>query len=86
MFRAAPLSSLIIEPLDDLAAVYHRASGITHLLASPAPELLHILQEPMPEEALLVRLESAFELADADQLALRARLDELVASGLVERL
>lgn len=83
MYLAAPLSSLLIEPLDELTAVYHRASGITHLLASPAPELLRALQEPATADELLVRLGRRFDLADADRGALLARLDELVAAGLV---
>ena len=83
MYRAEPLSSLLIEPLDELTAVYHRASGITHLLSSPAPELLHMLQEPVTADQLLARLGREFDLADADRDALLARLDELVAAGLV---
>ena len=61
MYRAEPLSSLLIEPLDELTAVYHRASGITHLLAPPAPELLHMLQEPATADQLLARLGDAPE-------------------------
>lgn len=85
MYRAAPLSSLLIEPLDELTAIYHRRSGVTHLLASPAPELLHLLQEPASVDELLARLGDTFDLADADAKSLLARLDELVEAGLVER-
>lgn len=85
MYRAAPLPSLLIEPLDDLTAVFHRASGITHLLASPAPEILQALQTPMTRADLLARLADRFELAEADSEALDARLDELVAVGLAWR-
>lgn len=85
MYRAAPLSTLLIEPLDELTAVFHRRSGITHLLASPASEFLHALQDSATADELLARLARSFELADADPDALLARLDELVAAGLVER-
>ena len=85
MYRAAPLLSLLIEPLDDLTAVFHRASGITHLLASPAPEILHALQTPMTHADLLTGLSDLFDLAEADGEALGARLEELVAAGLVAR-
>ncbi len=85
MYRAAPLPSLLFEPLDDLTAVFHRASGITHLLASPAPEILQALQAPATRAELLTRLSTAFDLAEADAAALDARLEELVAAGLVER-
>ena len=81
MYRAAPPQSLLIEALGDLTAVYHRASGITHLLAHPAPELLEALAEPATLDALLDRL----GLSPEDRPALEARLDELVAAGLVER-
>lgn len=83
MYRAAPLSSLLIEPLDELTAVFHRSSGITHLLATPAPELLHALQEPAGIDDLFDRLGATFDLADADREALAARLAELVEAGLV---
>ena len=85
MYHAAPLHSLLLEPLDDLTAVYHRASGITHLLASPAPEILQALHVPMTRDDLLAALDERFDLAKADADALDARLDELVAVGLVER-
>jgi PqqD family protein of HPr-rel-A system len=86
MYRAAPLPSLLIEPLDELTAVFHRASGITHLLASPAPEIIHALQVPATHDDLLARLGESFDLAADDGDALDARLDELVAAGLVERI
>jgi PqqD family protein of HPr-rel-A system len=82
-YRAAPPSALIVEPLDALTAVYHRASGITHILVSPAPELLEALAEETTLDALLERLGAEYDLPDADRPALVARLDELVAAGLV---
>lgn len=83
-FRAADPATLRIVTLDDdLALVYHRASGITHVLGSPAPELLALLAEPMTLDALLDRLAREFELIDGAHGALAARLDELVAAGLV---
>ena len=84
-YRAPAADALVLVPLDALTAIYHRASGITHLLASPAPELLAALAEgPCDDHALLGRLAARFDLADADPALLRARLDELVDSGLVE--
>lgn len=81
-----PASTLRVLPLDDLTLVYHRASGITHLLAPPAPEIIDALAaEPMTLPALLSRLSDEFDLADADQQALAARLEELVAAGLIVR-
>ena len=75
-----------IEPLDaGLTAVFHRSSGITHLLAEPAPEIVAALGRDWIGAAdLLARLADRFDLVEADGAMLRARLDELVAAGLVE--
>lgn len=84
IYRAADPAALIVVPLDALTAVFHRASGITHLLAEPAPEMLAMLGgDGLSLDALLERLAGAFDLIDADRAALAARLDELVAAGLV---
>lgn len=84
LYRMARAETLCIVHLDTFAAVYHRASGITHLITAPAPEILAALGEAgRTREALLERLALDYALADADADALLARLDELVASGLV---
>ena len=83
MYRAAHPSTLVIEPLDELTAVYHRTSGITHMLAPPAPELLRVLRAPGTLDEALERLGEEFDLADGDRAALAARVGELVAAGLV---
>ncbi len=85
-YRAASRATLRIVPLDALTLIFHRSSGITHVVDSPVPEILELLQEEaLTAELLLVRLADRFTLADADADALRARLDELVVAGLVER-
>ncbi len=85
--RAAPPAALLVAPLDSFTAVYHRASGITHLLVSPAPEILTALQDAaLTAAALRDRLGEAFDLGEEDAGALDARLAELVAAGLVEAL
>ncbi|WP_294215517.1 HPr-rel-A system PqqD family peptide chaperone [uncultured Sphingomonas sp.] len=84
-YRAAAPDALLKRELDMLVAVFHRSSGITHLLASPAPEILEVLAgESLDRDGLLARLAEAFELGDGGVDALAARLDELVAAGLVE--
>lgn len=86
LYRAASPDSLIVVPIDLLTAIYHRASGQTHLMASPAPEILEALAEaPLDAAALLAKLRADYDLVDADPAALAARLDELVETGLVER-
>ncbi|WP_353203501.1 HPr-rel-A system PqqD family peptide chaperone [Sphingomonas sp.] len=76
--------TLKIVHLDSFAVIYHRASGITHLVTAPAPEILATLGEAgLTRSALLARLAHDYDLGDADEAALLARLDELVATGLV---
>ena len=55
------------------------------MLAPPAPEILAALAEPLTLEALLARLSADFDLLDGGAEALAARLDELIAAGLVTR-
>ena len=85
-YRGPPGDGLLIAPLDAFTAVYHRASGITHLLTEPAPQILSVLGENgLSLDALLDRLGREYDLEDADAEALAARLDELIEAGLVER-
>ncbi|TGX50464.1 HPr-rel-A system PqqD family peptide chaperone [Sphingomonas gei] len=85
-YKVAPREALRVVPLDALTLVYHRASGITHIVDAPVPEILEALTEPLDADDLLAKLSETFDLADADPAALAARLDELAAVGLVERL
>lgn len=83
-WRAPPAGATAAVRLDALTALYHRPSGTTHLLASPAPEILAALAgEPLTLDALLERLAADYDLVDADRAALAARLEELAAAGLV---
>ncbi|MDY0957332.1 HPr-rel-A system PqqD family peptide chaperone [Sphingomonas sp. CFBP8993] len=87
-YRAADEALLIVEPLDIFTAVFHRPSGITHLLNEPAPQILEALaDEPLDAAALLDRLAGQYELDAVEGIEmLQARLDELEAAGLVDRL
>ena len=83
-YAAPPADAILVAELDAFTALFHRASGITHLLVSPAPEIIGALSvEPLSLDALLVALTRDYDLADADHVALAARVDELVAAGLV---
>jgi PqqD family protein of HPr-rel-A system len=73
--------------LDGLVALFHRPSGLTHILAAPAPQILAVLAGRAGDaQAILTRISERFDIVaqDADQ-AIAARLAELEAAGLVRR-
>lgn len=83
-YRAAVAEDLRIVPLDEFTLLFHRPSGLTHLVTAPAPEILELLGESaLGRDVLLARLAERFDLGDASAEALDARLGELVAIGLV---
>jgi PqqD family protein of HPr-rel-A system len=73
--------------LDGLTAIYHARSGLTHLLAPPAPQILAALAGRAGDaDEVLARISEDFELAAEDKpAAIAARLAELEAVGLVAR-
>jgi PqqD family protein of HPr-rel-A system len=85
-YAADPPEHRLAVPLDTLIAVYHRPSGTTHLLASPAPEMIDALAQGAADAGeLLARLADRFDLGDGDSEAIAARLAELEEAGLVRR-
>lgn len=84
LYRMARPETLRIAHLDHFTVVYHRESGLTHLLSAPAPEILAALGEAGRTLAdLNYRLKEEYALGDDAADALTARLEELVACGLV---
>ncbi|MBV9932532.1 MAG: HPr-rel-A system PqqD family peptide chaperone [Alphaproteobacteria bacterium] len=72
--------------MEGLTIVFHQASGQTHILAPPAPQILAALAgDAGDEEQILSRIGADFDLAPAAPAALAARLAELEAAGLVHR-
>ena len=72
--------------LDGLTALFHVPSGMTHIVAPPAPQILEALAgSPADVAELARRLSRNFDV-DGGEGALAARLDELEAAGLVSRL
>ena len=85
-YAADPPAMRLAVALDELVAIYHRPSGVTHLLAPPAPELLDALAEgPADAADLLARLSRRYDLPDAAAEAIAARMEELVLAGLAWR-
>lgn len=88
VYRADPPDARRIVTLDDgVTLVFHRPSGLTHVLASPSPEILDALSEGDADIAALIeRLRATFDLEeDGLEAALEARLAELETAGLIWR-
>lgn len=73
--------------LEDITLLYHRASGQTHMVISPVPEILAALGEGVSMSASEVhaRLAREYDLGpEADAIAqIEVHLDDLAALGLV---
>lgn len=80
-FSAPPQGVLRHVRLDAMTAIYDRRSGATHLVAEVVPTILEALAEGDADLDTL-----AHWLETDEQAALDERLDELVATGLVETL
>lgn len=89
-YRAEEAANLLIRPLDALTLIYHRRSGMTHVVASPVPEMLRAMEsDAVGAPELLARLSRDYDLSgegEALLAAIAARLEELAALGLAERL
>ena len=87
VYIADPEDAVLAAELDGLTALFHRPSGMTHILAPPAPQILEALAgEPGDAEAVLRRIGERFEIEAEDKAAaIAARLAELEAAGLVRR-
>jgi PqqD family protein of HPr-rel-A system len=88
LYRADPADQLLVEPLDAITLIYHRRSGITHLVAEPVPEILAAMAYDAVDSAtVLARLADAFDLGEGEGAleTVTARLEELADLGLVQR-
>jgi PqqD family protein of HPr-rel-A system len=88
-FVADPAEAVRSVDLEGLVALFHRPSGMTHILAPPAPQILEaIAGSPADAPEILKRIGERFDLAaeEGAEAAIEARLAELEAAGLVHRL
>jgi len=86
-YVADPEEALACIALDGLSVLFHAPSGMTHIVAPPAPEILAALREgPADVPELLARLRAQYDFEDkAGNDVVAARLDELEQAGLVRR-
>ncbi|WP_373476979.1 HPr-rel-A system PqqD family peptide chaperone [Sphingorhabdus sp.] len=86
-YKAEPADQILVAPLDSLTLVYQRRSGITHIVAEPAPEILAIMcADAMTADEIAQRLAAQFDFDSTQAMdIITARLNELADLGLVER-
>ena len=86
-YSADPPETCRTAELEGLTLLYHRRSGLTHILAPPAPQILQALAAgPADAAAIVERMGAEFEVeAENPAAAIAARLAELEAAGLVWR-
>ncbi|HEX7871886.1 MAG TPA: HPr-rel-A system PqqD family peptide chaperone [Sphingobium sp.] len=90
-YRAEPEQLRLVHDLGPMTLIYHRRSGITHMMSEPVPQILEALDVLGPADAAAVTryLGASFDLeteeADAAAMVIAARLDELALLGLVVR-
>lgn len=80
-------AQLIIEPLDAMTVIYHRRSGITHIVAEPVPQILACMgATPNTVADVARRLAADFDIDEIEvEVIIAARLEEMADLGLVER-
>ena len=75
-----------VVPLDGLSVLYHAPSGMTHIVAPPATEILEALQPgPADIAELMARLHARYDLEERADDIVALRLAELEQAGLVRR-
>lgn len=87
VYRADPATLRRRITLDTLDLIYHRASGTTHIVAEPVPQILEALEQGAADAAEIVRRLAATHDMDSKEAGpiIAARLKELEAAGLVAR-
>jgi PqqD family protein of HPr-rel-A system len=87
LYAADPPEALSFVELEGLVLLYHRRSGLTHILAPPAPQILAALAAgPADPAGIVERIGADFDVeSDDPAAAIAARLAELEAAGLVWR-
>jgi PqqD family protein of HPr-rel-A system len=87
-FVADPESCVRSVALDGLSVLFHLPSGMTHIVAPPAPQILEALRlGPADAGEILARMRAWYDLeGDEAADAVEARLEELEEAGLVSRL
>jgi PqqD family protein of HPr-rel-A system len=88
-FRAEPVDLRLDHDLGLLTLLYHRRSGITHMVSEPVPEILAVLDAIGPSDVAAIAryLSDRFDVQAEGgiETVVAARLEELATLGLVTR-
>jgi len=87
-YQVANPDDLILHALDAMSLVFHKPSGITHVVADPVPAILEVMEgRTLSAEDVGIQLSNNFQLDNVTDLGaiVLARLEELCDLGLVER-
>lgn len=88
-YAPEPPDARLIHALEPVTLVYHRRSGVTHLLTEPAPQILDALDVIGAADAAGVaawlgeRFDLSTEGGETAEALIEARLEELAALGLI---
>lgn len=93
-YKIRNMRNLSLQHLDYMALLYDRQSGITHIIAQPAPQIIealgHNILEPTQIEKILNKQYDiqSFEDDNIDSFEdiIIARLDEFVDLGIAEKI
>ncbi len=95
LFRVEPTGLRIDHDLGLMTLIYHRRSGITHMVSEPVPQILAALEAigaagaGADAGAVARHLSGSFDMqvdgGSSIEAVIAARLDELAALGLVVR-
>lgn len=87
-YRADPPEMNAVYDVESMTLLYHRPSGATHLLVSPASEIIGLLQyesRTLNEIVDQLAVQLDFEVDDEAGELVMARLTELERAGLIFR-
>lgn len=89
LFRPTAGNALLIRSLDAMTLIYHRPSGITHMVVEPIPQILEVMDgQDMAAETVAEKLLQRFDLGEAQDALpiITDRLEEMASLGLVQKL
>ena len=93
-YKIRDVGNLILQHLDYMSLLYDRQSGITHIIAEPAPQIIEALGQDVMKAAQIEQIlikqydVQMFEDESSDSFEdiIIARLDEFVDLGLAEKI